>query len=363
MSVYRYRHHRKLYFYYRISIDGKQYSRRLEKGKRFSSYDEAKNAEMNFAIKFKKDKITKKDYVYLISSEFLSFLKDKYSSSTIYSFNMIWKNFFLIRLKDLKLIDLNEKIFTAINEDINTLSLVDKHQYVSLGKNFLKFIMKYGIYISEDVFYNSRKKIDFSVKKIKYWTYEQFVQFISVIDDIFWKFLFSILYFYGLRIGELRAIRKENFTKERLIIDSQISNKTLEKGQILLRTKTLSSNRIFPMLDHIYSLYEEYSNVYPADSLYLFPSLSDSLTIGETTIRRKLLYYCKKANLPYIHPHSFRHSCASLLINNGLDYLQVSSWLGHSSPNTTLNTYSHLFESRKNEIFYALNNIVKKTKG
>lgn len=48
--------------------------------------------------------------------------------------------------------------------------------------------------------------------------------------------------------------------------------------------------------------------------------------------------------------HNYDFSCASYLINNGADYMQVASWLGHSSPSITLSTYSHLFPSRKNEI-------------
>lgn len=360
MSVYRYRYHRKIYYFIRLRINGKQLSRRLDKGKRFSSEEEAREYERNLILSSFSRDVQKNDYVYLLDSSFTKFIVDKYSEGTAYSFVRIWKRFFYKNISQLKLCDLSENIFIDLNNKINNLKVKDKHQYISLGKNFLKFLHRYNIVISESVFYQSRKKELFESKEIEFWSLSEFNKFISSVDDIFYRLLFTILYYYGLRIGELRAIKKVNFTKDKLIIDSMINNKTLLKKQIVSKTKTQSSNRQFPMLTHVYDLYKEYLFIYNCSSPFVFFSFLNSKVVGETTIRRKLIHYCQKSGVKYIHPHSFRHSCASLLINNGMDYLQVSSWLGHSSPSVTLKIYSHLFDSRKNEIFDFLNNINKK---
>ena len=45
--------------------------------------------------------------------------------------------------------------------------------------------------------------------------------------------------------------------------------------------------------------------------------------------------------------HDLRHSCASLLIANGISMKQIQEWLGHSNFSTTANTYSHLEYSSK----------------
>lgn len=357
MAVYRYRFHRKIYYYFRITIDGKQLSRRLDKGKRFHSEEEARLVERRYILSNFNRSITKNDYVYLLSDGFINYLNDKYSEGTVYSFVGIWKRFFLEELSNYKLNDLNDSVFIELNSKINSLPINDKHQYISVAKNFLKFLQRYKIVISESIFFQSRKKEIFTFKKIEYWTFDEFCKFIKVIDDVFYKLLFSVLYYYGLRIGELRAIRKENFTDKVLIIDSSIHNKTLKKGQIISKTKTYSSNRQFPMLNHIYKLYLDYLLICDNTSFFVFSSYQDSKVIGETTIRRKLLYYCKLSGVKYIHPHCFRHSCASLLINNGMDYMQVSSWLGHSSPGVTLKTYSHIFETKKNDIYKMLNSL------
>lgn len=42
--------------------------------------------------------------------------------------------------------------------------------------------------------------------------------------------------------------------------------------------------------------------------------------------------------------HTFRHTCASLLFENGRNVEQVSEWLGHTDPSFTLSTYVHLLD-------------------
>ena len=61
---------------------------------------------------------------------------------------------------------------------------------------------------------NNRDKNKFSSD---FYTYFEFQKFISVVDDVYWKLLFSVFYYYGLRIGELRALRK-NVAKMKTIL-------------------------------------------------------------------------------------------------------------------------------------------------
>ena len=48
-----------------------------------------------------------------------------------------------------------------------------------------------------------------------------------------------------------------------------------------------------------------------------------------------------------IRYHDLRHSCASLLLANGVPMKQIQEWLGHSDFSTTANIYAHL-DSRRN---------------
>jgi len=50
----------------------------------------------------------------------------------------------------------------------------------------------------------------------------------------------------------------------------------------------------------------------------------------------------EKHNLRKIRFHDLRHSCASLLLANGVPMKQIQEWLGHSDFSTTANVYAHL---------------------
>ena len=43
-----------------------------------------------------------------------------------------------------------------------------------------------------------------------------------------------------------------------------------------------------------------------------------------------------------MHFHDLRHSCASLLLANGVPLKQIQEWLGHSTFSTTADIYAHL---------------------
>ena len=50
----------------------------------------------------------------------------------------------------------------------------------------------------------------------------------------------------------------------------------------------------------------------------------------------------RQYGLPHIRFHDLRHSCASLLLANGVPMKQIQEWLGHSDFSTTANIYAHL---------------------
>ena len=52
--------------------------------------------------------------------------------------------------------------------------------------------------------------------------------------------------------------------------------------------------------------------------------------------------FVEKHGLPRMRFHDLRHSCASLLLANGVPLKQIQEWLGHSDFSTTANIYAHL---------------------
>lgn len=353
MSIYKYKANKKTYYYFRLYVNGKQYSRRFVDGERFLTKKEAEIAESKFLSSI--DGLNKKDflYVYQVYDDFVKFLLNKYKITTAFSIEKAFKKYIFSYLHDYKINDLNLDVFINLNKYINTIERVDKGSIFSAAKNFIKYLNLYKIVINPNIISKSKS---FALKNSSYqfWTYEEFKKFDSVIDNDFYKLLFNVLYFYGLRIGELRGLTKDNFTEYKLIIDKAISNKTSKPGQIVITPKSRSSYRQFPMFDFIFAIYKRLPK---NKSEYIFYSMKNSKVIGETTIKRYLKKYCELSDVKIIKIHEFRHSCASLLINKGIDALQVASWLGHSSSLITLQTYSHLFDARKNDVYNFLNKI------
>ena len=66
---------------------------------------------------------------------------------------------------------------------------------------------------------------------------------------------------------------------------------------------------------------------------------------------------CKAAGVKRIRIHDLRHSCASLLISNGISIVAVSNRLGHKNIEQTLNTYSHMMPEDNTKMLKVLDSI------
>lgn len=64
--------------------------------------------------------------------------------------------------------------------------------------------------------------------------------------------------------------------------------------------------------------------------------------------------FCAKNEMPFYGIHSFRHFAASALISAGLDVTTVSGALGHCNSGTTLNVYSHMFQTAQARVAQAM---------
>ncbi|MEQ1824184.1 MAG: site-specific integrase [Fimbriimonadaceae bacterium] len=69
----------------------------------------------------------------------------------------------------------------------------------------------------------------------------------------------------------------------------------------------------------------------------------------ERNIRRTLDSVMARAKLPRLRFHDLRHSCATLLLSQGVDVRTIMEILGHSQIALTLNTYSHVVQSLQKE--------------
>lgn len=198
-------------------------------------------------------------------------------------------------------------------------------------------------------------------KEMQFFTYDEYKKFDSVIDSFEWHVFFEVLYFMGLRQGECQALTWNDidFNKKTISISKTLTSKVKGIGYLITSPKTKNSIRVLPLpksvLNDLKTLNNNALNFKDYSSNWFV--FGNSIPFKETNITNKKNLYCQKAGVKQIRIHDFRHSCASLLINNNATPILVSKYLGHSKVSITLNTYSHLFKSELENIVDLINNL------
>ena len=262
------------------------------------------------------------------------------ASSYITIKNTIEKHF-LPYLNKLKLDELTPAIMRQWQNQImkesfkpNTLRNINRR-----CSSFLNFAVKfYGLAKNPLSHIGSIGKLESS---INFWTSEEFKQFLMVISDIKHRICFSLLFFSGMRVGELMSLNVEDFDFEKNQIRIN-KNKMRYNGEITT-PKTTHSVRIIDMplslMQNVKAYIESLNKVE-----------SPLFSISYSTLAYEMHRYAKKANLKEIHIHDLRHSHASLLIHSGVPITTISKRLGHKSPKITLEVYSHMYNETAKQV-------------
>ena len=164
--------------------------------------------------------------------------------------------------------------------------------------------------------------------------------------------------FYGLRRSEVVGLKWDaiDFENKTIAIRHTVTA-CAEKGRRIEvaadTTKTASSRRTLPLVPafqtKLAALKEEQEKnrilcgrSYCTDYLgyVLVDAMGNRLKLSYISTAFPALL--KRNGLRPIRFHDLRHSCASLLLKNGVPMKQIQEWLGHSDFSTTANIYAHL---------------------
>ena len=161
---------------------------------------------------------------------------------------------------------------------------------------------------------------------------------------------------FGLRRSELLGLKWDciDFENEVLTVKHTVVkvSKTVEKD----KTKNKSSYRSFPIPPDMQRLFAALQNQQRENSRLFGKSYvqtdyvfcwEDGKPFSPDYVSHRFKNLLEKHGLPHIRFHELRHSCASLLINNGFSLKDVQEWMGHSDISTTADIYGHLETQRK----------------
>jgi len=198
------------------------------------------------------------------------------------------------------------------------------------------------------------------------WTREEFEKFIDAIpQDKIWYPLFILFGELGCRIGELQGLQWQHldFDRGQIFICQQVVESTGEGHWVIETPKTASSIRYNRLTPDTLSLLSELKNIMHArEEDFIFGGKNP---VCRHAIRRAMYKYASIAGVHKITPHGIRHSNASWLIQTVEtieDVKVISNRLGHSSTQMTLDTYSHVLQSRENDMISILGSRTRERK-
>jgi len=141
----------------------------------------------------------------------------------------------------------------------------------------------------------------------------------------------------GLRIDEALALRWRNLDLEKNVIQVR---KAVYEGH-LSSPKSKSNIRDIPMGPSPQRLLSESRKAVPADA-FVFASRSGTPLDSHNLLARVLTPACRRAGLPAISWHSFRHTHATLLSDLAESLKTAQAQLGHARLSTTAEIYAHV---------------------
>jgi integrase len=141
----------------------------------------------------------------------------------------------------------------------------------------------------------------------------------------------------GLRIGEAVALTwaDVDFGKRRLHVRRRLYRRRIDAP------KSRYGRRAVPLTEGLARTLWQLRGTAP-DQAPVFASHNGSYIEQSNVLNRVLKPAAKRAGVPWVGFHTFRHTCATMLFRHGLNAKQVQMWLGHHSPAFTLATYVHL---------------------
>ena len=189
-------------------------------------------------------------------------------------------------------------------------------------------------------------------KEFNILTLEQFYLFLDQIDLEYYKVLFKMLFFTGMKIGELTALTLGDIDFKNNTIS--INKTYFEHTKKITTVKTKSSERVIDINESLKNDIETFTK-----KLYHLKKSSRIFEVSTTSMRYQLFKGLKKAKLEKMRLHDFRHSHATMLIYNGINIVNVSKRLGHSDVTMTLKRCSHLYEDEDKNIITLLKKLSK----
>ena len=191
-------------------------------------------------------------------------------------------------------------------------------------------------------------------REMLFWTQEEYAKFADEMMDKPRSFYaFEMLYWCGIREGELLALTPEDFDFEKGTVSINKTYNRINGRDVITDPKTPKSNRVVQMPDFLVEEMQDYIK-----RLYRIGPKDRLFEVTKHYLHREMDRGATAAGVKRIRIHDLRHSHISLLIQLGYSAVAIADRVGHESIDITYR-YAHLFPSTQGEMAKSLSNLRK----
>ena len=204
-----------------------------------------------------------------------------------------------------------------------------------------------------------------SEEKIQYYTADEYLRFASAaresaksLADWSYYVFFAIAFYTGMRKGEINALKWIDIKDNKIHVRRSVSQKV--KGNYIVDLpKTEASYRTLQIPKPLADILAEHRARQQNDARYTndYFVCGGIKMLADTSIEKRNKKYQTIAELHHIRIHDFRHTHASLLINENVNIQEIARRLGHDDVQVTLRTYAHLYPREEEKAISILDKI------
>lgn len=318
----------------------------------FEKQKEAKDAERAFLDKLQSNpQMTMQSLVEL----YIDDMRNRLRLSTMNNKEHMIRTKVLPYFAKLKLNDIKPTIIRQWQNEL--MSQGFSETYLKSINNQLCAILNYAVKyygLHENPCHKAGSMGKKHAKEMHFWTKDEYLQFSeSIANRPQSHMIFQLLYWCGIREGELLALSIKDIDLEEKVITINKSYQRINGEDIITEPKTPKSNRVIALPDFLCDELKSYF-----DLLYNKKPNARIFEVTKSYLYHEMNRGCTLSGVKKIRVHDLRHSHASLLIELGFSPLLIAERLGHENIETTLNTYSHLYPHKQAELANTLDSIL-----
>lgn len=298
--------------------------------------------------------------------DFVEYKRDKVKDNTINNYKISYRSIVKCgALNPDKRIDSFNKLYC--NRIYRTLLKRYKRSTTGVWLAFLINIFNYAMkqgYINENPFKlvdTTEKYASVETKKVNSFSKEQlqtFLKYISNKNQLYFRF-FHLLAFTGMRQGEARALKWSDidFDNDTITISKTITRNENNVECVGATPKNRTSHRVIKMdsitasimkkhRDECRAYYSARGQLFRFNDGFVFEIKCGHFMKSDAVIAI-MKRYCSRAGVPVITPHGLRHTYVSLMIEAGVQPIEIAHNVGHSDLKMIMSVYDEMNDNRK----------------